>query len=86
MNTLLSFVSIWEYLLRYTVIIGVIFAIFGAALCMMAKRITMAVRNTETIDKRDKLYTGLMMGAIALILVGMIIIALPIDATLYIGG
>lgn len=86
MNTILSFVSPLEFLLRYTVIIGIVLAVFGTALCMMAKRITMAVRNTDTINTRDKLYTGLMMGGLALILVGMIIIALPIEATLYVGG
>ena len=85
MSTLLSFVSPWEFLLRYTVIIGVILAIVGVAMCLMAKRITMAKRNVDIIDKRDKLYSGLIFAGIALILVGMIVIALPIEATLY-GG
>ena len=85
MSTLLSFVSPWEFLLRYTVIIGVVFAIIGVSLCLMAKRITMAVRNTDSINNRDKLYSGLIFAGVGLILVAMVIIALPIEATLY-GG
>ena len=86
MITLLSFVSPWEFLLRYTVIVGVIIAVIGASMCMLAKRITMAVRNVEQINKQDKLYGGLMMAGLGLVLIGMIIIALPIDYTLYVGG
>lgn len=86
MNTLLSFVSPWEFLLRYTVIVGVVLAAIGVAICMMAKRITIAVRNVDVIDKRDKLYGGLMVAGLSLILAGMIVIALPVEATLYVGG
>ena len=86
MSTILSFVSPWEFLLRYTVIIGIILAIAGVAICLMAKRITMAVRNTDTINNRDKLYSGLIFAGVGLILVAMVIIALPIEATLYVGG
>ena len=85
MSTLLSFVSPWEFLLRYTVIIGVVIATIGVAICLMAKRITMAKRNTDVVSSRDKLYSGLVFIGVALILLAMIIIALPIEATLY-GG
>lgn len=74
-----------EFLLRYSVITGVILAIIGTAICMMAKRITMAKRNQVEIDKKDKLYVTLMLLGLAFILIGMIIIALPIDATFYRG-
>jgi len=74
-----------EFLLRYTVITGVIIAIIGTALCMLAKRITMAKRKQVEIDKKDRLYVTLMLLGLAFILIGMIIIALPIDATFYRG-
>ena len=83
MSTLLSFVSPLEFLLRYTVITGIVIAVIGASICFMAKRITMAKRKSDEINKSDRLYVGLMVTGICFILVGMIIMVLPIDATFY---
>ena len=74
-----------EFLLRYTVVTGVIIAVIGAAICMMAKRITMAKRNQIEINKNDRLYVTLKYLGLGLILIGMIIIAMPIEATFYRG-
>ncbi len=74
-----------EFLLRYSVITGVILAIIGTAICMMAKRITMAKRNQVEINKKDRLYSTLLLLGLAFILIGMIVIALPIEATFYRG-
>ena len=74
-----------EFLLRYTVITGVIIAIIGTALCMTAKRITMAKRKQVEIDKKDRLYATLIYLGLAFILIGMIIMVLPIEATFYRG-
>ena len=74
-----------EFLLRYTVIAGVIIAIIGLAICMMAKRITMAKRDQVEINKNDRLYVTLKYLGLGLILVGMIIIALPIEASFFRG-
>lgn len=83
MSTLLSFVSPLEFLLRYTVITGIVIAVIGASICFMAKRITMAKRKSDEISRSDRLYVGLMVTGICFILVGMIIMVLPIDATFY---
>ena len=83
MSLLLSFVNPLEFLLRYTVLAGVAVAIIGAAICFMAKRITMAKRNVAQINKQDKLYVALMLAGISLILIGMIIMVLPIEGTFY---
>ena len=83
MSLILSFVNPLEYLLRYTVIAGVIIAAIGAAVCFMAKRITMAKRNVAEINKQDKLYVTIMLVGISLILVGMIVMVLPVEGTLY---
>lgn len=85
MNLLLSFVNPLEFILRYTVIAGMVIAIIGAALCFMAKRITMAKRNVAEINKQDKLYTTIMLIGVSLILIGMIVMVLPIEGTLYKG-
>ena len=74
-----------EFLLRYTVITGVIIAIIGTAIVMMAKRVTMAKRKQVEISKKDRLYVTLMLLGLAFILIGMIIMVLPINATFYRG-
>ena len=74
-----------EFLLRYNVIVGVFFAIVGTAICMMAKRITMAKRHQVEIDSKDKLYGALRLVGLGLILIGMICIALPLETSFYRG-
>lgn len=83
MNLILSFANPLEFILRYTVLAGIIVAIIGAAICFMAKRITMAKRNVAQINKQDKLYTTLLLVGISLILIGMIVMVLPIEGTFY---
>ena len=74
-----------DFLLRYTVITGIIFAIIGTAICMMAKRVTMAKRKQVEINPNDRFYIALKLIGLALILVGMIIMVLPIEVTFYRG-
>lgn len=74
-----------EFLLRYTVVSGTILAIIGTAICMMAKRITMAKKQKVEIEKDDKYYVRLKYIGIALILIGMIVMVLPFEATFYWG-
>ncbi len=83
MNLLLSFVSPLEFILRYTVITGMLVAIFGVALCLVAKRLTMAIRKSNNVSKQDRLFVTFMLLGLGFILIGMIIIALPINATFY---
>ena len=84
MTTLLAMEPL-EFLLRYNVIGGTILAIIGTAICMMAKRITMAKRGQAEISSNDKFYAGLKFLGIFFILAGMICIALPYEATFYRG-
>ena len=51
MSTLLSFEKPAEFLLRYTVITGIVLAIIGVAICFMAKRITMAKGSKTKLIK-----------------------------------
>ena len=83
MSLILSFANPLEYILRYTVLAGIAIAVVGAAICFMAKRITMAKRNVSEINKQDKLYVTIMLVGISLILVGMIVMVLPIEGTFY---
>ena len=83
MNLILSFANPLEFILKYTVLAGIFIAVIGAAVCFMAKRITMAKRNVAVVDKQDKLYVTLLLVGISLILVGMIVMVLPIEGTFY---
>lgn len=74
-----------EFLLRYNVIAGMVVAIIGTAICMMAKRITMAKKGQVEIDKNDSTYVKIKYLGIGLVIVGMILIALPFEASLYRG-
>ena len=84
MTTLLAMEPL-EFLLRYNVIGGMLLAIIGTAICMMAKRITMAKRKQVEISSGDKFYAGLKLIGICFILLGMICIALPLETTFYRG-
>lgn len=84
MSLILSFVNPLEFLLRYTVITGVIVCAIGVAVCLMAKRIVLAVRKTDYVDGKDKLFTTIMLLGLGFILAGMIIMVLPIEATFYV--
>ena len=75
----------FEFILRYTVLAGMLTATIGVAICMMAKRITMAKRKQAEFNKNDKFYSALVVVGIMFILAGMIIIALPYEATFYRG-
>ena len=83
MTMLLTFENPLEFLLRYTVVIGTILAMLGVALLLSAKRITMAARKQDEINKNDSLFITLRFVGVCPILAGMIIIALPINATMY---
>ena len=83
MSNLLSFVNPLEFMLRYTVVVGTVICMVGIALCMLAKPITLKKRGVDELNKKDSIYTGLIIAGLCLIMVGMIVIALPVNATMY---
>ena len=83
MSNLLSFVNPLEFMLRYTVVVGTVICMVGIALCMLAKPLTLKKRGVDELNKKDSIYTGLIITGLCLIMVGMIIIALPVNATMY---
>ena len=74
-----------EFLLRYNVIAGIICATIGVAIYLMAKRITMAKEHKVEIARNNKTLVTLQCIAILFIIAGIILIALPFEATLYRG-
>ena len=65
--------TLMEVLQNQSVIIGILVSALGLGLAFIAKRITMAVRQTSKIKDSDTVYLTLMAFALVLILVGLII-------------
>ena len=84
MSLILSFVSPLEFLLRYTVIIGMLISAIGVALCAVAKKVTLLKSKKNELDKSDKLYIRMISIGFLLILAGMIVMILPYESTFYV--
>ena len=74
-----------DFLLRYTVIAGMVLAMIGVGICMSAKRITMSKRKQVDIDKNDKFYSALICIGLVFIIAGLIVMVLPYENTFYRG-
>lgn len=66
-NTLLEFLQIPN------VIVGLILAMLGLALSILAKKITKVVRRIDKVSEKDPIYYCLLGFALCLILVGLIL-------------
>ncbi len=66
-NTLLEFLQIPN------VIVGLILAMLGLALSILAKKITKVVRRVDKVSEKDPIYYCLLGFALCLILVGLIL-------------
>ena len=86
MSLILSFVSPLEFLLRYTVLIGMFISAIGVAVCVLAKKLTLTKTKKEELDKTDKFYVKIVSIGFALILAGMIVMILPCEGTFYMVG
>ena len=86
MSLVLAFVSPLEFLLRYTVIIGMIISSLGVAVCFMSKSLALKKSQKEQLDKTDKFYVRVVSIGFSLILAGMIVMILPFEATFYVVG
>lgn len=70
---LLSFDSFIELFSHTNVVVGIILAILGFSIVLLAKRVTLAVRKKDKIENNDNLYLGLLGIALLLILVGLLV-------------
>lgn len=66
-NTLL------EFLQSPNKIVGMVLAMLGLALSILAKKITKVVRKVEKVNEHDPIYYCLLGFALCLILVGLVI-------------
>lgn len=79
---LMSFSEIWNTLISViverfqlkTVIAGIIFAIIGLVLCVLARRIARAIRKSDTIDDHDTVYLVFKAIGLACLFVALLIL------------
>lgn len=74
-----------EFVLRYNVIAAMIVAGIGVGLLFSAKRITRYTQKIDKVEKDNKFLQKIQAGGWLLVLIGMIIMILPFEATLF-GG
>ena len=72
MNNLLA-VTFVEFIQRPNVIIGIVLAVLGIALAILARRITRAIRKTKDVQNNDNVLIGFKVAGLVLILVGFIL-------------
>ena len=56
-------------------VLGVVLAALGLACVFIAKRLTKAIRHTKTLETSDKLYVGICLFGLVLVLVALILVA-----------
>ncbi|MEG1751961.1 MAG: hypothetical protein RR140_02840 [Clostridia bacterium] len=65
--------TLGETLKNINVIIGLILAILGLAVLLLARKITKKIRKEKNIEKMDNLYLIIMAFALVLVVAGLII-------------
>lgn len=74
-----------EFVLRYNVIVAMLIAGVGVGLLFSAKKITKYNQKIDKVEKDNKFYQKIQAAGWLLILIGMIVMILPFEATLF-GG
>lgn len=54
-------------------IVGLVLAALGLAVALLAKRITKAIRKSDTVASDDKIYIGLLAFSLCLLLAGLLV-------------
>jgi len=70
-------VSFSEFISRGNVIIGLVLASLGLACVFLAPRFTQAMEGVDAVSKASKFYIVAKIVGVAVLLVGMILIAFP---------
>lgn len=70
---LLSIDSFIELFSHTNVIVGIILAVLGFSIVLLAKRITLAIRKKDKIENNDNIYLTLLGFALVLILAGLLV-------------
>ena len=67
-----------EFIQKGNVILGIILAILGIAIWLLATNITKVVRQSATIKQNDTVLTTCRVSGLVALLIGMVLIAIPL--------
>ena len=70
-------VTFGEFISRWNVILGILFASLGLAIIFLARNFTKYMEKTDAISKASKFYIVAKIVGVAVLLIGMIFIAIP---------
>ena len=71
-------VTFKEFIQKGNVIAGIICAIVGVAVWLLALNVAKSVRKTEVIKPNDTLLVGCKVAGLVMLLIGMELIAIPV--------
>ena len=74
-----------EFILRYNVIVAMIIAGIGVGLLFSAKKITKYSQKIDIVEKNNKYLQKIQAIGWLLVLIGMVVMILPFESTLF-GG
>ena len=66
-----------EFIAKGNVIAGIICAIVGVAIWLLAINVTKSVRKTEVVKHDDTVLIGCKVAGLVMLLIGMVLIAIP---------
>ena len=67
-----------EFIQKGNVIVGIILAILGIAIWLLAANITKVVRQSTSAKQNDTVYTSCKVIGLISLLIGMVLIAIPL--------
>ena len=70
-------VGFGEFVSRWNVVLGIILASVGLAMIFLARNFTKFMDKTDAISKSSKYYVVAKIAGVAVLLLGMIFIAIP---------
>ena len=71
-------VTFKEFIQKGNVIVGIILAILGVAMWLLAMNVAKSVRRAETVKSNDTVLVGCKVAGLIMLLLGMILIAIPL--------
>lgn len=74
-NTVYLLADLADWFANPLAVLGVVLAALGLATAFIAKRLTKAIRRTDNVEPSDKIYVGICLFGLVMILVALVLVA-----------
>ncbi len=71
-------VTFTDFIQRTNVIVGLILAVVGLAIWLLANKFACVVRKSDSVKSNDSVLVGTKVLGLVMLMVGMILIAIPV--------